>query len=315
MAFLPQQLAPSPTTTTSPAGIANPAQASATPLSIGAVTFRSEECPSHIELGSGEQKLVVTEFIGGGRVVASLGPQPKPVTWSGGFFEGNVQGRVSALRAYMAAGQEIFISWLDEQYYCKIKDFTPDYKNQYWCPYTITIEITRDANGAFSSTSAPSLDSQVAGLQSDANNANVAMIANDPLGTAALQPYLANVNLQIQNAGPLAQTAGTTAPQILQATEAALNAVNAYAFTVSPTSAQFLPTTQLQNALGLIYRNIQAGQSPSTVRVQGTSTWVMASQYYGDITQSFALAKTNALVTSRIPNAVTALVTLPPYAA
>src|ERR1700729_3427422 len=53
------------------------------PLTLGAYTFGPLEAPNELPIGAGRSVQVVSERIGGSRVVASFGAQPYSVEWAG----------------------------------------------------------------------------------------------------------------------------------------------------------------------------------------------------------------------------------------
>lgn len=151
-----------------------------TPLSFGAVAFNSEECPSRLVIGHGAQMKSVVELIGGGRAVQTFGAQPQPVTISGTLWNVNVVPRITLLRSYCVAGTEQLLTWYFERYYGVLMEFEPNYYNTNRCDYKLTIEITRDANGAFTTTSPTSVNSQVAAINANAATTYGALLTLDP---------------------------------------------------------------------------------------------------------------------------------------
>lgn len=286
------------------------------PLSIGSVQFSTLECPSHLPIGQSEQKIGVAELIGGGRVVHVFGAQPKPLTFSGRFLNlganKNIESRVALLRAYNVAGTAQRISWMNESYYGIIRAFDPDYQNANYCDYAITIEITRDANGAFSRTSPTSVDSQVAAINNDAANAYGSLLAADPT-TQAWQPAWSNVQASLQQGAPLSQASQSTATNITNQITALTSQVQPYLAALAVTDPKIVPATQFLNALTLISRNVVGGKAPRTVQVSGGSLSRIAAQYYGDASLGVAIAQANGLPSTRIPDGVTKTIILPPF--
>jgi hypothetical protein len=284
------------------------------PLQIGPVIFNSLECPDKLPIGAGEQRTVVNELTGGSRVVQNFGPQPSPVSWTGNLWQTSLDARITALRQMMVSGAEVLLTWRTERYYCVVTKFDPGYRNASRAEYSITVEITRDANGAFSSTSAPSVDSQVGALMAGAAANNLTIASVDPIGAAALQPSLSDVQAAIQNVGPIAQAAGSTASDNLVANiETALAQVTTYLAGLGAFAPSYSAAAQLLNVLTLVKRNVQQGQSPASVRVQGGSLYETAVTAYGSIDQAFPLADFNGATSMRNPAAITTTLVLPPY--
>lgn len=273
----------------------------ANPLSLGAVTFYTEECPSRAPIGGIEQMLAVKNLVGGSISSQSLGPKPKPITWSGTFFAENVAPRVEQLRAYASSGQEVLVSWTSERYYCKVKDFQPNYLNEWLCDYEITLDITGDANGAFASASALSIDQQVAGLQSQLSIQNANVMSIDNTGSQAYQSYLSTVNTLISNASPLSQSTPAASTSIVAAINQAIGAIQTYQGTISGLSPQYASTISMIGSLTAIAGNVAIGQAPRTVETQGGNLFNIASMQYGDVSKAFTIAIANGLKSPFLP--------------
>lgn len=151
-----------------------------TPLVFGAVHFNSEECPAKLPIGHGQQMKSIVELIGGGRAVQTFGAQPQPVTITGTLWNVNVVPRVTLLRSYMVAGSEQLLTWYFERYYGVLMEFEPSYLNTNRCDYTMTVEITRDANGAFTKRAPTSVDTQISTINTNAATTYGTLLTLDP---------------------------------------------------------------------------------------------------------------------------------------
>lgn len=284
----------------------------ATPLKIGPVVFRTEECPEKLPLGGGKQKHVITELVGGGIVDQHFGTVPvNPVSWSGTFWGAYVDQRVQLLRQMMLAGDEYLVSYQREQYYCRVSDFQPYYRGNR-CDYDIKLTITRDSNGAFSVANPASLDSQVSALAGDVNNQVTDLTASDPT-FAIVQPDISNMQVAIKNAGPIAQASGAASASLLQSITTALASATAYLASLDEVSPQFLNATRLVSALTLISTNVQRGQSTQSLRVQGGSLFEIASMYFGDASLAYDLAAANGLASPFLSKTQIQNIALPPF--
>jgi hypothetical protein len=165
----------------------NGGQPGPNPLSIGGNTFHSIDCPTELKIGTGEQKMAIAECVGGGKVVHITGFFPDANSWSGIFHQPNIDNNVALLRGFMLDGKERLITWKSEQYYGVVKRFDPTYKKGgNSCPWTLSMEITRAANGAFTPSSPQtSIDDTVAALLTTTGGANAQQIA--ALGLPASQ--------------------------------------------------------------------------------------------------------------------------------
>ena len=285
----------------------------ATPLKIGPVVFRTEECPDKLPLGGGKQKHVITELVGGGIVDQHFGTVPvNPVQWSGTFFGAFVEQRVQLLRQMMVSGAEYVVSYQREQYYCRVSDFQPYYRGNR-CDYDIKLTITRDSNGAFSVANTASLDSQVSALMGDVNSQIAALVAADPTGTATAQADITSMQVAIKNAGPIAQSSGASFTSLVNSITTAIASATAYYNTLTETAATYLNASRLVSALTLISSNVQRGQSTKSIRKQGGNLFEVASMYYGDASLAYDLADANGLASPFLSNNLQQDIILPPF--
>lgn len=283
------------------------------PLTIGPVTFNSDECPSELPIGALESKLSVTEFLGGGRDVQFNGAQPKAVAWKGTLWQPLISERKNTLRAMMVSGQEFALTWMDERYFCKIKSFTPTANHANRCPYEIEVEITRASNGALSNATVPTVDQQVSALTANLQQQNSTIVAADPTGSASLQSPLNAAIAAIAQASPIAQLVAPQLTSLIATLTTASTAVSTYLGTISEGASQYVATAQLLSSLNLIVTNVQRGQVSRSVRVQGLSLFELAAQFYGEPSYAFALAEVNGLPSPQTSRLVPQIIALPPY--
>lgn len=289
--------------------------AGATPLTIGAVTFRTEECPSELAIGAGEQMEVSTQLVGGGRVVQVFGSSADDVTWSGTFYSSpQVRAKVQSLRLYMVTGQEVLLKWGSEQYYVRVKKFTPRYHGTNLCSYDISVVVTRDANGAFTVNSNVSIDSQIQALLAEANKQNNVVLGQQPTAAQVFQQKLAALQSAVNAAGPIAQNITVVGPPIIAASNAASQSVGDFITGLTDqTNPAYAGAVLLQSSLNAITENVQRGQTPKSIQVQGTDLMAVAAQQYGDATLGYQLAKVNGLPSPFTTSAKALTITLPPF--
>ena len=284
-----------------------------TPFVIGGVSLTVPNSPSELGLGAGEQKEVVIELVGGGRVIQKMGAQPKPVTIQGTLYAPDIQTILPILHSYMVDGKDRLITWASESYYGSVKEFTPKYRNGgQLCDYTLVLEITKDANGAFSSALPSSVDSQVSTL-SDTTTVSAAAIAAADASAPSLTTDAANVQIALNTTGPIGQASSTSISALLTTVQGALANATAYAGTLAESSPAFIAAKNLVTSLTLIADNVQGGQSQRTITVQGKSLFEIAAQYYGDPTKAFDLAAVNGLPGPQLSSVVSTSLRLPPY--
>ncbi|MDE2469360.1 MAG: hypothetical protein KGL35_11600, partial [Bradyrhizobium sp.] len=210
------------------------------PLSLGAITFNSSECPEELPIGA-EQMVVEHTLIGGSRVIQAFGVKPQDITWSGKLFGSSIATRIAQLRLYTVAGQPINLRWQgQEAYRIVVKDFIPKFHGGY-ADYSITLAVLNDLSGALYAGAPVTLDQQMAALQSSANTLVADAAAGDATGTAAIQSASAGVNAALLAASPISQNAATQGPAIQTALNTAVAAASAYQATLSSTSS-LLPT-------------------------------------------------------------------------
>jgi hypothetical protein len=110
---------------------------------LGGFTFQDFEIPATICWG-GEQRNVVQELIGGGRVVSALGFQPRDIGWAGRFRGPNALDRAQQLEQMTRQGAAIPLSWGGLYYTVLIADFHADFLKPFEIPYTINLIVTDD---------------------------------------------------------------------------------------------------------------------------------------------------------------------------
>lgn len=283
------------------------------PLTLGSVTFASEECPSTLAIGGLAQMQAVHDPIGGGRVVHNLGIKPNDVGWTGTFWDQRIQTRVATLRAYVVAGTEIPVTWRNESYFAIVREFEPTYENAWICHYRIALTITRDGNGAFTQTTPPSVDNTVNSLQTDLANQNSALQAADAAGSSAMQRALTQLHYLLDTVGPLAQLTGTALTTVLNAVNVAQLAIRRYLATQSQSGQNFVTASRMFSIVSLIGANVARGQVASTVPKFGGSLFEVAASQYGDVTRTFDLASANGLNTPVLTKTALSTVVLPPF--
>ncbi len=281
------------------------------PLSLGSVTFSTEETPQKLSIGSGDQQLVVHFLPGGGRIVQDFGNSAAEVTWTGRFFGPNIAPRVQQLRTYRISGQPQTLSFKSERYLVKIKSFDPGYRGGF-NEYKITCVVIQDQNGAFSVASTTSVDQQVAALQSQAQTQNNAIIAIDQTGSASYQQSLTNLQASIAQYTPLASNVVPGATAILTQLAEAVGAVTTYQSSISSTSEQTPYVVGLLASLNAIGANVQSSQAIATVQTIGGDLFTVAATQYGDVSQAFNLAAANGLVHPLLPSTVVQTIAIPP---
>lgn len=306
-------------------------------LVLGDFTFQDMEVPEVIPIG-GPQRLSIKKMVGGVRVIDDMGPDPKPIEWSGVFFptqagESPLE-RAQQIELMKLAGQPVTLSW-DEIYVSVfISNFEPDYRFAR-VPYRITLEVLQDLaapndevvdpdaddlinsdlNSANTLTSATG-DSTLSGLMNSVSTAvsNVKTFVNASLSTVAsvLQPIhqaVSYVTSQISAVDNILASVGVPAgvlPSI-----PVLQNVGVFSSIVNATTLQ-VQYTQIGALLGRMQTNLgQINSSARLITVGGGNLYDIAAKEYGDATAWTRIAQANKLTDPNL-NGVTTLA-IPPY--
>ena len=113
-------------------------------LILGGVAFTGFEIPNKINFG-GEQKTVVHQLIGGGRVIDAMGPSPDVISWEGRFRGLSAISRAQAVDEMRMAGTQVDLSWLNVFRSVVIKTFKAETEKAYEVPYQITCEVVQES--------------------------------------------------------------------------------------------------------------------------------------------------------------------------
>lgn len=136
-------------------------------LTLGGIAFDDYSTPSSIG-GGGKQAMVVHKLPGGARVIDTLGPDDRNISWQGEFFGNGALDNVLALDAMRAAGQVVTLQFAAQSRLVVIEDFVWDVRRYpVWVEYRISCVVYQNpALGAVSSTVASITDLIVADLAS-----------------------------------------------------------------------------------------------------------------------------------------------------
>jgi hypothetical protein len=126
---------------------------------LGSVVFTSREVPDVIPWG-GKQQAAIHKQLGGQRVIDTMGPDPRPITWSGLFYGPSASQRARLVDTLKNQGGQVGLQWGSFSFIVVITDFEPDYKHEWECHYKITCEVVQVGP----SPPGPTVDTQ---LQSD----------------------------------------------------------------------------------------------------------------------------------------------------
>lgn len=286
-------------------------------LYLGGVPFGPLEHPDNLKFAI-SQSLAKKTKIGGSRYIQPLGPQYEDISWTGRLYNDQsagftVAGRIKTWRRMAVDGQSRVLRWRGERYNVIVEMFTWTYLHKNRADYEIKVVVVSEATGATSQTQAPSLDNQVSGLVDRGSQQLAAITAVDP--NAPLTASYSIMKNTIAGSGPLAATAGTSAPIILASVQTALSTVQKYAANIGvlfPRS-HIINVASLADTLSLTAKNIAQGQTARTVRVFGGTIEDVAMREYGTLSVARQLQRANNLSSNRLPIGVASDIALPPY--
>lgn len=190
-------------------------------VTLGGTTFADLALPSRMTWG-GQQRLVRHVAPGGVVVMSSLGPDWKPICWSGVIEGPGATARAKLLYAMMLAAQALPLAWLDQLWIVVIQEFCADDTTIGWVPYRIVCAVSADP----SQLAGPSEPTPLDQVQGDISAALVFDVA-DNAGVA--MPAMTAVQQQaaMPNALTFGSAAFTTLTANVGAAQAALgNAVS-----------------------------------------------------------------------------------------
>jgi hypothetical protein len=287
-------------------------------LTIGGIAFLDEEHPEDISFELA-QAWSIHVNVGGSKTAQALGPNPSDVTWTGKLFAQNLQPRFASLKALEVAAQQVQLTYLDQSYTVVVKKFTPKYSHRYLGEYTITVGVIADTSGQYTQTSPPGIDDQVGNVEQAAQTSLNQLAVVDPNGAAALQASWDLLFAELGLSGPLAQLTGPALQNLISLAGGVYESAQTYLANLGTSSAntstpQFIGASQLLAYASLISKNLQAGQAPNVMVVQGGSVdlFDIASQVYSDPSLALPLANANGLITPVLSSGVTYTIVLPP---
>ena len=314
-------------------------------LTLGLVEFDNLEIPSNIPWGT-TQSLVTHRLVGGTRIINAMGPDWKPLTWSGLLFGSDAASRARTLEQLAADGLPRNLTWGPFSYLVVVKEFSADFKRLYEMPYSITCEVVSDNSRPITSTVGATVDESV---NSDAVTAQnlvkqlVAEVAYTKQAAAAvsLQNRIEDIVSGLSAIGSLLAASpdavsvllGTvTAAQVvtsslLVSADAAVGSTPGFAGVVAGANPQDMIASlqatsaamnqasgyiQIGSVLGRIAANLASiNGSPNILAVAGGNLFDIAAETYGDPTTWTAIANANQSLNGDPFIQGTALLTIP----
>ena len=105
--------------------------------------FGHMEVPKSINFG-GDQSLHVHQFVGGNRLIDSMGRLDSDISWSGHFTGSAALSRARYLDNLRVEGDEITFHYSRLRYKVVIRHFSAEFEKSYQLPYRITLTVLED---------------------------------------------------------------------------------------------------------------------------------------------------------------------------
>lgn len=134
-------------------------------LTLGGIAFDDFSTPDAIG-GGGRQAMVVHKLPGGARVIDTLGPDDRNISWRGQFFGNSALDTALALDAMRAAGQVVTLTFAGQSRLVVIEDFDWDLRRYpVWLEYRISCVVYQNPSlGELSATASTVTDLIIADL-------------------------------------------------------------------------------------------------------------------------------------------------------
>lgn len=292
-----------------------------TRLMLGEFEFMEFEVPERITI-AGRHKTVQHQLIGGRRIIDVLGTEYEPLTWSGIITGSQAGERVSALERMRDAGHPVVLTLDDYRFTVVITAFSPVYEFVWRRPYTIEVAVVSNDG---SPDKVDALTGALRGLiDSDLGRAlGLANLINIDAVTQAVK----DLHQAVQRVADFAHATVVQIQAVVRPLIAARNIIqhelalleaaageitslgglvpgNPISQTVSNLLQQVDHTTRipslyrLQDVLGRLNKNVNAGQTASGVRavtLSGGNLYQVASEQYGDASLWTSIADANDL--------------------
>ena len=294
-------------------------------VTLGGFTFAGFEVPDRIPFGV-DQQTNTHKFVGGKRVIDSMGRDDPALTWEGRFTGPDALSRALQLKAMAVAGGPLTLTWSELSYTVVLKSFAPDFEKAYLIPYRITLEVQAD-NSAPAGAATDSLDDQLGSDFDDADG------YGDDIGDATLSGSLTSLGSALSGVSTFVgatQAVLSAATQPLGQAQAQVNtliaageaktggdftgdAATLAAFVTGQTAAfeSLTPLYGAQASLGRIAVNLSDVTTAGARQTQaGGNLYAVAAQAYADPGQWPVIAQANGLTDPVLSGVNT--ITIPP---
>ncbi|AIG27415.1 LysM domain-containing protein [Brevibacillus laterosporus] len=114
---------------------------------LGGIELKTFEKPDAIPLG-GQQTLAINRFPGGDVSIQNMGPQYRPITWTGIFIGPDAYDRMIRIGNMRTAGKPITFETEKYSFPVVISEFLPDHRTNRRIPFSITLERVISQKGS-----------------------------------------------------------------------------------------------------------------------------------------------------------------------
>ncbi|MDE1139978.1 MAG: hypothetical protein PW999_10045 [Paraburkholderia tropica] len=305
-------------------------------LILGDFAFQDFEIPEVLPFG-GDQRLAIKKLVGGTRVIDALGPDPRPIEWSGIFFPTAAQSaldRALTLQQMRDAAQPVALSWDELYLLVYIRTFEPEVRSGR-IPYRITCEVLQDLTAPVYADALDDADDLING---DLDSANT---LTSGIGDSTLTSLMSSVSSAVSSVSTFVGASLSTVASVLQPINSAMQRVSALIASTDTTLASvgvpagILPSVsiasnvtiftaqltacntqtsllQLSGLLGRMTTNLgQINSSGRTITVGGGNLFDIAAKEYGDASAWTQIAQANNLSDPTLAGVSTLII--PPY--
>lgn len=133
-------------------------------VQLGSVSFDELEVTSAVHFG-GAQRIAVHKLAGGGRVIDVLGRDDAEISFSGFFSGSRATSRARQVDFLRTSGATLPLSWDIFYYTVVVRDFSADYTNAFWIPFSVRCAVVRDESAPlpqYSVSAASSIEADTA---------------------------------------------------------------------------------------------------------------------------------------------------------
>lgn len=188
--------------------------------------FTSFEVPQDIPMG-GRQMLATHKLVGGRRIVDAMGPDDKPLQWSGIMLGKSAQSRTRYLDYLRKTGVKCTLSWSEYIYTIVVESFDADFQRTYKIPYKISCLVVADQTEPINVVPRPSLDDVMR------DDIGKALAAGALLGDTALSRALAALDAAARKMASFANKTSAALASVTGPLQQAQDRLNAMAASAS----------------------------------------------------------------------------------